>query len=166
MNAPILARARAASRQRGVAAVELAVILSGTALLMLPALAFCVFTYYQFSVIKTACADAAAHMASLPRATFMTSAQRTAASAVAVKIVADAAGAAGIADNTWLSAATVSCSGNGAAAACNSVVPATVAVEVSVELDVMGFDVLYDILPYNPVNKLTYTVRAVAPYVN
>lgn len=159
MKAPILA-----CRQRGAAAVELAVILSVTTILMLPALALCVFTFYQFSVIKTASDDAAAYMGSIPRAAFMTSPQRAAAKIVAAQMVANAVTGAAITPNTWVDVATVWCPGT--PIGCGSVVPAFIGVEVYVELDVMGFDLLYSILPDNAINKIAYTSRAIAPYVN
>lgn len=164
MSAPTVSRARAACRQRGAAAVELALLLSATTILMLPALALCVFTFYQFSVIKTASDDAAAYMGSIPRAAFMTTAQRVSAKTLASQIVANAIIGAAITENTTVEAALVWCPG--ASLSCNATVPPYIGVEVNVELDVMGFDVLYSILPDNTTNKLSYTSKTVSPYVN
>jgi Flp pilus assembly protein TadG len=164
MNPTILSRAGAACRQRGAAAVELAVILSATMLLMLPALAFCVLLFYQYNVVKTASDDAAAYLASIPRAAFMTNAQRQAAKALAAQMVADAVTGAGITANTTVNPALVWCSG--LTSSCSAVVPAFIGVEVYVELDVMGFSALYTLLADRPTNMMSYTVKAASPYVN
>jgi Flp pilus assembly protein TadG len=164
MNPTFLSRAGAACRQRGAAAVELAVILSVTLLLMLPALAFCVLLFYQFSVVRTASADAAAYVASIPRAAFMTNTQRQNARALASQMVANAVAGAGITQNTTVNPAFVWCPGG--TITCSNAVPAFVGVESYVEVDVMGFNLLYTILPDSQINKMTYTSKAVAPYVN
>lgn len=168
MIAPARQRHAVTRRQRGAAALELAAILSVTVLLMLPALALCVFTFYQYSVVKAASDDAAAYLASIPRAAFLTSARRVAARAQAGQMVTNAVTGAGITDNTWVDAPWIWCNGNGAAASCNSVVPASVGVEVNVEIDVMGFDLLDMILPDDAMitHKINYTSRTVTPYVN
>lgn len=164
MSVPILSCARAAFRQRGAAAVELAVILSATLLLLLPALALCVLLFYQYNVVKTASDDAAAYVASIPRAAFMTGTQRQAARALGSQMVANAVEGAGITANTTVYPALVWCPG--ATVSCSSAVPAFVNVEVPVEFDVMGFSVLYSLIADSPINKVSYTARATSPYVN
>lgn len=95
--------------QRGIVAIELAVILSGT-LFMLPALVLFGRVFYQYSVMKSACRDAALYMASLPPAAVHDNAERNRSVGVAMQLVANAATGAGITRSAvYISPATVQC---------------------------------------------------------
>ena len=97
-------------KQRGTAAIELAVILVATLVLM-PAAALFAMVFFQYSVMKDATRDAAMYMATLPRAALIDPIERQRASAVAQRMVREAALQAGMTGLTRVYEATVQCDG-------------------------------------------------------
>lgn len=94
--------------QRGAAAVELAMIISATIVLM-PAVALFAKVFFQYSVIKEATRDAATYLATLPAASVKDDAERARAFAIAGRIVSDAALGAGLTGSTTLIPAYIEC---------------------------------------------------------
>jgi Flp pilus assembly protein TadG len=94
--------------QHGAAAVELALILSATIVLM-PAVALFAKVFFQYSVIKGATRDAATYLATLPIAAVKDEAERTRALGVAEQIVRDAAAGAGLTGSTTVATPIVEC---------------------------------------------------------
>lgn len=125
---PILLPTR--QRQRGAAAVELALILSATIVLM-PAVALFARVFFQYSVMKEATRDAAAYMASVPRASLRDETERTRTIAIAQRMVSDAALAAGMTGATQVAPAYVECD-NGS---CFGEVPEILGVTVTFRID-------------------------------
>ncbi len=96
--------------QRGTAAIELAVILVET-LVLLPAVALFAMVFFQYSVMKEATRDAAMYMATLPRTALINPIERQRAILVAQRMVAEAAVAGGMSGLTQVQEATVLCDG-------------------------------------------------------
>lgn len=88
-------------KQRGVAAVEFALILLGTAFL-LPVVLLFARVFYHYNVLKQATQDAANAMAATPRIELVTSAGMNAAKARSIQMVTRAIAAAGIAPSSEL----------------------------------------------------------------
>lgn len=86
---------RRTDEQRGVAAVELALILVLSSFI-LPVVFLFSRVFYHYNVLKQATQDAANYMASVPRIELITSSGMSAAKARAEKIVADAVAGSGI----------------------------------------------------------------------
>lgn len=82
-------------RQRGVAAVELALIMLFT-FFVLPVVFLFGRVFYHYNVLKQATEDAATYMASVPRLELRTSQGMANAKARAVQMVVDAVAASGI----------------------------------------------------------------------
>lgn len=97
-------------RQRGAAAVELAILLVATMVLM-PAVALFAMVFFQYSVMKDATRDAAMYMATLPNAALVDQIERERAIVVAQGMVREAAVQAGMTGLTRVYAATVLCDG-------------------------------------------------------
>jgi Flp pilus assembly protein TadG len=123
--------------QRGVAAIELAVILSGS-LLLLPALVLFGRLFYQYSVMKSACRDAALYMASLPPAAVHDGTERNRAAGVAIRLVADAAEGAGITRSSVVTTAAVGCDGG----SCGSSIPGSFRITTTYTFDGLGTGLL------------------------
>lgn len=88
-------------KQRGVAAVEFALILLGT-IFLLPVVLLFARVFYHYNVLKQATQDAANAMAATPRIELVTSAGMNAAKARSIQIVTRAISAAGIAPSSEL----------------------------------------------------------------
>jgi Flp pilus assembly protein TadG len=123
--------------QLGAAAVELAMVLSATIVLM-PAVALFARVFYQYCVAKEATRDAAAYMASLPPAAFKDSAETARAIDVAKRIVSDAAQNAGMDGTTTVAPAYVECDQH----VCFKLVPALVSVTVTFSINDEAFNAL------------------------
>jgi Flp pilus assembly protein TadG len=123
--------------QRGIAAIELAVILSGS-LLLLPALVLFGRLFYQYSVMKSGCRDAALYMASLPPAAVHDDNERNRAAGVAIQIVDRAATAAGIKRSSVVTAAGVGCDTGG----CTSSIPGSFRITTTYTFDNLGTGML------------------------
>ncbi len=121
---------RSRGRQRGAAAVELALILSATIVLM-PAVALFARVFFQYSVMKEATRDAAAYMATIPRAAMHDETERARTIAIAQRIVSDAAEAAGMTGSTQVAQAYVECDN----AVCFGAVPEILGVTVTFRID-------------------------------
>ena len=151
----------ARKRQRGVAAVELALILMGTAFL-LPAIFLFARVFYHYSVIKQATQDAANTMAATPRMEMMTSAGMNATKARSMLLVTNAIAAAGIAPPANL-VVDIDCNGI-------PCVAATPVLEVRVFASFTLFDEFYRAtfpwLPDAMGPSWTFSAASDAPYQN
>lgn len=123
--------------QFGTAAVELAVIIGAT-IILLPAVALFARVFYQYSVMKEATRDAATYLATLPEAAIKNDTERARVIAIAQRMVAEAAGDAGMAAATKLSAVVVSCDDH----PCNGLVPDNLEVAVTFDIDDAKFAAL------------------------
>jgi len=94
--------------QVGTAAVELAIIISATMVLM-PAVALFAKVFFQYSVIKEATRDAATYMSTLPVAAVKDETERKRAIVIAQRMVVDAALGAGLSGTTSVADASVEC---------------------------------------------------------
>lgn len=115
---------------RGTAAIELAVILSATLVLM-PAVALFAKVFFQYSVMKEATRDAAAYLASLPPAAVKDDAERARAIVIAQRMVRDAADGASMSGVTTVEPAYVECDNHG----CAGQVPDVFGVTVTFTID-------------------------------
>lgn len=126
---------RATGRRRGAAAVELAVLISATIVLM-PAVALFAKVFFQYSVMKEATRDAAAYLASLPPAAVKDDGERARAVLLAQRMVRDAADGAGMTGSTTVEPAYVECDNH----SCAGQVPELFGVTVTFTID----DVLFN----------------------
>lgn len=125
------------SSQRGAAAVELALILSAT-IVLLPAVALFARVFFQYSVMKEATRDAATYMAGIPRAAFYDETERNRSFGIAQRMVSDAAVAAGMTGSTQVAPAYVECDN----ATCFGAVPQVLGVTVTFRIDDAIFNAL------------------------
>lgn len=123
--------------QRGAAAVELALILSAT-IVLLPAVALFAKVFFQYSVMKEATRDAAAYLATLPPAAIKDDAERARVLVVAQRMVSDAAAAAGMSGTTSVEPAYVECDNH----SCAGMVPEVFGVTVTFTIDDSAFNAL------------------------
>lgn len=123
--------------QRGVAAIELAVILSGS-LMLVPALVLFGRLFYQYSVMKSACRDAALYLASLPPAAVHDGNERNRAAGVAIRMVANAADGAGITSSSVVTTAGVGCDTGG----CGPSIPGSFRITTTYTFDGLGSGML------------------------
>ncbi|HEY0061939.1 MAG TPA: TadE family protein [Telluria sp.] len=121
----------------GAAAVELALILSATIVLM-PAVALFAKVFFQYSVMKEATRDAAAYLASLPAAAVKDDAERARAIGVAQRMVHDAAIGASMHGTTSVEPAYVECDNH----SCAGQVPDLFGVTVTFTIDDEAFNAL------------------------
>ncbi|HEU4775803.1 MAG TPA: TadE family protein [Telluria sp.] len=115
---------------RGAAAVELAVLLSATIVLM-PAVALFAKVFFQYSVMKEATRDAAAYLASLPPAAVKDDTERARAIVIAQRMVQDAAAGASMSGTTTVEPAYVECDNH----SCAGQVPDLFGVTVTFTID-------------------------------
>lgn len=115
MNKSILSRARSRlARQAGAAAVELAIVLS-VSIVLLPAVALFAKLFFQYSVIKEATRDAAAYLGTEAEGSIRDPGEMARAQDVARQIVIDAAAGSGLTSatsNNELSPVVVTCDDN------------------------------------------------------
>jgi hypothetical protein len=123
--------------QGGTAAVELALILSAT-IVMVPAVALFAKVFFQYSVIKSATQDVAAYLASLPPAMIKDPVERGRAFDVAQQMVDQASLAAGLTGSSSVAAPVLLCDNH----SCNNLVPEVFVVTVSLTIDDMLFNAL------------------------
>lgn len=148
-------------RQRGIAAVELALILLFTSFI-LPVVFLFARVFYHYNVIKQATQDAANAMALTPRVELITSSGMASAKARSIQLVVSAIESAGITPPEDL-VVEIYCSGS----AC---VAATPVVEIRVFASFTLFDAFYidtfRWLPdaYGP--SWTFSAASDAPYQN
>lgn len=116
--------------QRGVAAIELAFIIS-TNMVMLPAVALFAMMFFQYSVLKEATHDAAMYMATLPRAALLDETERARSIGVAKQMVLTAAQESGLTGLTKVYEVQVLCE----QAACGSIVPRSIDVVTSFTIE-------------------------------
>jgi Flp pilus assembly protein TadG len=122
---------------RGTAAVELALILSATVVLM-PAVALFAKVFFQYSVMKEATRDAAAYLASLPPAAVKDDSERARAIVIAQRMVHDAATGASMSGTTSVEPAYVECDNH----SCAGQVPDVFGVTVTFTIDDAAFNAL------------------------
>jgi len=135
---PAASRSGAFKRlQRGTAAVELAVLLMATIVLM-PAVALFAKVFYQYSVMKEATRDAATYLGSLPPAAMKDDAERGRAVLVAQRMVEEAALGAGMTGSTSVEPAYVECDNH----SCAGLVPEVLGVTVTFTINDEAFNAL------------------------
>lgn len=144
---------------RGTAAVELAVLLSAT-IVLLPAVALFAKVFYQYSVMKEATRDAATYLGSLPRAAVKDAGERKRAEALAERMVADAAIGAGMSGSTSVEAAYVECDNH----SCTNIVPEMFGVTVTFTIDDKIFNALTGRWTDHETSTWQVTARSVAPF--
>lgn len=113
-------------QQLGVAAVELALVLSAT-MVLLPAVALFGRVFYQYAIMKGASRDAAAYMASVSPTALRDENERNRVIGIAQRIVRDAALEGGMMNETSVSAVLVTCDGH----ECHGTVPDNLDVSVT-----------------------------------
>ena len=137
MNTFPLSRLR---RQAGASAVELAIVLS-VSIVLLPAVALFARIFFQYSVMKEATRDAAAYMGTVAGAAIRDPDQLALAQAVATRIVEDAAAASGLTSSSshaGMSEVIVTCDDN----ACMGVPPDAYDVRVTFAIEDAMFNAL------------------------
>ncbi|MES2316964.1 MAG: TadE family protein [Pseudomonadota bacterium] len=144
--------------QRGAAAVELALILSATIVLM-PAVALFAKVFFQYSVVKEATRDAAAYMGSLPPASIKDEAERNRAVAIAQRMVSDAAVGAGMQGSTVVQQASVECDNH----PCAGSVPDGFDVTVTFVIDDAAFNGLTGAWTSHEAKTWEVTARSTVP---
>ncbi|SHH40797.1 TadE/TadG family type IV pilus assembly protein [Massilia sp. CF038] len=122
---------------RGAAAIELAVILSAT-IVLLPAVALFAKVFFQYSVMKEATRDAASYLASLPPAAIKDDGERARAIVLAQRMVQEAAMGASMSGSTRVEQAYVECDNH----SCAGMVPQLFGVTVTFTIDDAMFNAL------------------------
>lgn len=145
--------------QRGAAAVELALLLSATIVLM-PAVALFARVFFQYSVAKEASRDAALYMATLSPTAVRDPIERARAIGVAQQMVASAAVAGGMSGTTLVGPATVSCDDH----TCMGLVPDTFEVEVTFVIDDAAFNALTGQWTDSDQKTWEVTARSTVPF--
>lgn len=145
--------------QRGTAAVELAVILMATIVLM-PAVALFAKVFYQYSVMKEATRDAATYLGSLPPAAMKDDAERARAVMVAQRMVEEAALGAGMTGSTAVEPAYVECDNH----SCAGLVPQVLGVTVTFTINDEVFNALTGRWTDHENKTWEITARSSAPF--
>jgi hypothetical protein len=145
--------------QGGAAAIELAMIIGATLVLM-PAVALFAKVFFQYSVIKEATRDAATYLATLPPAAVKDDAERARALALATRIVSDAAAGAGLAGSTSVEPAYVECDGH----ACAGLLPEVFIVKVTLTIDDVLFAALTGPWTDHDTNVWQVSAESTVPY--
>jgi Flp pilus assembly protein TadG len=145
--------------QRGAAAVELALILSATIVLM-PAVALFARVFFEYSIMKEATRDAAAYLAGLPAASVKDDSERARAIGVAQRMVAEAAAGAGMDGSTTVEAAYVECDNH----SCAGLVPEVFGVTVTFTIDDVVFNALTGRWTDFETNTWEVTARSTVPF--
>ena len=123
--------------QHGAAAVELALILLAT-VVMVPAVALFAKVFFQYSVIKGATQDVATYLATLPPAAIKDLAERERAFAVGQRMVSAAADGAGLNGSTTVEPVLMLCNGF----LCSGPVPPVFMAKVTLSIDDTLFNAL------------------------
>lgn len=123
--------------QHGTAAVELAVILLAT-IVMVPAVALFAKVFFQYSVIKGATQDVATYLATLPPAAVKDLAERERAIVVGQRMMNEATAGAGLTGSTTVDPALMLCNGF----SCSGAVPQVFVVKVKLTIDDFLFNAL------------------------
>jgi hypothetical protein len=145
--------------QYGTAAVELAVILMATIVLM-PAVALFAKVFYQYSVMKEATRDAATYLGSLPPAAMKDDAERARAVMVAQRMVEEAALGAGMSGSTAVEQAYVECDNH----SCAGSVPQVLGVTVTFTINDEAFNALTGRWTDYETSTWEITARSSAPF--
>lgn len=152
-------RAPASRRQRGIAMVETAIILT-TTMLLIPVVFLFGRLLYQYSVLAQATSEAAAYMASVAPLEMHSFSAAAAASERADTMVRDAVAAAGIRPDSSL-AITVECDDG----PCGIGAPALVEVHAVYQLDVSLFGLFFEKW-VGDYSIWVLQARATRPYAN
>lgn len=152
-------RAHPAARERGVALVEMAIILTST-ILLIPVVFLFGRLLYQYSVLKQATNDAAAYVATVPALELQDPAAAAVVLTRAETMLREAVSAAGIRPDASL-AVLIDCDDN----PCGVGTPGTVRVRAVYQLDVSLFETFYtDWVGYPAVWNVA--ARSTYPYTN
>ena len=146
------------TKQNGTSAIELAILLSATMILM-PAVALLAMVFFQYSVLKEATRDAAMYMATIPHAAMRDEAERGRAVAVAQRIVNDAAVEAGMTGLTTVEPALVLCENR----QCTKVYPKSVDVTGVFTIEDTYFSHWTDVLTDGESRMFQVTARSTIP---
>lgn len=147
--------------QHGAAAIELAMVISAT-LVLLPALALFAQVFYKYSVIKGATQNGAAYLATLPPASIKDDIERARAFALVQRMVDEAAAGASLAGSTRVFPATILCNGN----TCTGMVPRVFIVKVSLTIEDLAFSGLTSAWTDSGSKKWEVNAESSIPYVN
>lgn len=146
-------------RQRGIAAIELAAIVSLTFFLV-PLVLMLGMATLQYSALQKAVYDAARYMGTLPAAEMTTTVLASQAANAARRMVADAARDAGLLARPDAAEVAVLC--NVSNLCSGPVLPQSVTVKVTVYLSLSDFSGLfYDVLPST---EMAISAQATVPY--
>jgi predicted TIM-barrel enzyme len=147
--------------ERGIAAVELAIIVSAT-FFILPAVLLFGRLLYQYNVIEEAARDAARYMASIPLADMQVAASAQIHADLAAQMIKTTVAAAGVAPATGL-LVDVLCDDS---ETCGNGTPATIIVKARYTLDDSIFFYKMTSRWTGDDGRLTFRARSIVPYVN
>lgn len=139
--------------QRGAAAIELALVISAT-FVLLPALALFAQVFYQYSVIKGATQNVATYLSTLPSTAVKDDTERARAFALAQRMLDDAAAGAGLSADTKVEPILILCNGFD----CTGLQPKVFIVKISVTIDDMLFNAFTH--PWTDGESKTWVVNA------
>lgn len=137
MKAAAAPRALVRTCQAGAAAVELAVVISAT-IVLLPAVVLFAKVFFQYSVIKSATHDAATYLATVPVAAVMDETERLRAIGIAQRMISDAALGADMTGTTTLGTTLIACDDHG----CSGDVPEVFSVTSTITINDTRFNAL------------------------
>lgn len=152
-------RGASVRRARGSAAVELAVILLAT-MVMVPAVALFAKVFFQYSVIKGATQDVATYLATLPPAAIKDATERERAFDVGQRMVSEAAAGAGLNGTTTVDRAIIECNGF----SCMGPVPKVFVVKVSLSIDDLQFNALTGAWTDHETKKWVVNAQSTVPF--
>lgn len=159
MKAAASPRALVRACQAGAAAVELAVIISAT-IVVLPALVLFAKVFFQYSVIKSATHDAATYLATLPVAAVMDETERLRAIGIAERIVADAALGAELTGATTLGTTVIECDDHG----CSGEVPEVFTVTSTITINDTRFNGLTSAWTNDATQSWEVSAKSTVPF--
>jgi len=147
--------------QHGAAAIELAMVISAT-LVLLPALALFAQVFYKYSVIKGATENAAAYLSSLPVAAVKDDIERARAFALVQRMIDEAAAGASLSGSTKVFPVVILCNGN----SCNGGVPKVFIVKVSLTIEDLLFNELTGAWTDSDTKKWEVHAESSIPFTN
>lgn len=150
------------TRQVGAAAVELALVLVAT-MVLLPALVLFARVFHQYNILKQASQDAASYMASLPVVTMMDDSVMGDAVLRAQSIVKSAATGSGLLSASTISPIVITCDG----APCGGgILPTLVQAQVTLQVGDLGLSGYNSRWTSSSNNKWRVVIAASVPYRN
>lgn len=145
--------------QRGAAAVELALILLAT-VVMVPAVALFAKVFFQYSVIKGATQDVATYLATLPPAAVKDLSERERAFEVGQRMVSEAAAGAGLTGSTTVEPVLMLCNGF----LCSGPVPPVFMAKVTLSIDDTLFNALTGAWTDQETKKWVVNAESTVPF--